>query len=260
MRGNARQNAQAGIEAKAAELGLNPSRFSQTAMDAKADAVKKYSAGGQIGQQLNAFKTFGEHVAEAKDANDAWARTGSPYFNHAMSWWAENAANDQNYQRFKDSVIAPAKEYMNFLNAGRAEHDSDIQAMENALNSKTATPQSIYTALQVFAKAADARAKALGETYRDTVGTTKDGLISKATIDNFAKLGVPSQAQYVSGVLPRSQTWMSNLQPQTLNQANPKDIALAKQFARAAGGDVQKANEMLKEHGWTGPNGSDFIH
>jgi hypothetical protein len=253
MRSNARQNAQAGIEAKAAELGLNPSKFSQTAMDAKADAVRKYSAGGQIGQQLNAFKTFGEHVAGAKDANDAWARTGSPYFNHAMSWWAENAANDQNYQRFKDSVIAPAKEYMNFLNAGRAEHDPDIQKMEDALNSKTATAATIYTALQTFAKTADDRAKALGETYRDTVGTTFPALISKATVDNFAKLGVKSQAVALSGTLPRSQSWVSNLQPQTLNPANPQDKAIGKKFYDAAGGDMQKMVEMAHEHGYIIP-------
>jgi len=250
MRGNARQNAQAGIEAKAAELGLNPSRYSQAAMDAKADAVKQYSAGGKIGQQLNSFNTFGKHIVDAKEANDAWQRSGSPLFNKPISWIAENAENDQNYQRFRDSVIAPAKEYMSFLNAGRAEHDPDIDKMEAALNSKTATAQTIYTALQTFAKTADDRAAALGETYVGTVGNTFPDLVNKSTVDNLAKLGVNSRAQAVSGTLPRAQSWMTNYQPQTLNPASPADAAIAKRFAQAAGGDPQKMIEMAHEHGY----------
>jgi hypothetical protein len=241
------------LENQAIALGLQPTHFNVEALKTKSKALEDYSAAGKVGQQLNAFKTFGEHVAGAKDANDAWARTGSPYFNHAMSWWAENAANDQNYQRFKDSVIAPAKEYMNFLNAGRAEHDPDIKAMEDALNSKTATAATIYTALQTFARTADDRAKALGETYRDTVGTTFPALISKATVDNFAKLGVKSQAAALSGTLPRSQSWVSNLQPQTLVKGNPQSDAIAKKFYQAAGGDIDKMREMAHEHGYIIP-------
>jgi hypothetical protein len=259
IRGNARQNAQAGIEAKAAELGLNPSRFSLAAMDAKADAVKQYSAGGKVGQQLNSFNTFGAHVAGAKDANDAWQRSGSPLWNKPISYVAENFENDQNYQRFRASVIAPVKEYMSFLNAGHAEHTEDIKKMEDVLDSKTATAQTIYTALQTFAKTADERAKALGETYRDTVGTTFPAIVTKSTVDNLEKLGVKSQAQYVSGTLPRAQSWMTNFQPQVLVKGNPQSDAVVKQFARAAGGDPQKANEMLKEHGFTGPNGGPVI-
>jgi hypothetical protein len=202
---------------------------------------------------LNAFKTFGEHVAGAKDANDAWQRSGSPLFNKPISWLAENATNDQNYQRFRDSVIAPAKEYMNFLNGNRAEHAEDIRAMESVLDSKSATPQTVYTALQTWAKTADDRAKALGETYRDTVGTTFPALVSKATVDNLAKLGVKSQASALSGTLPRAQSWVGNLQPQTLNPANAQDKAIGKKFFDAAGGDMSKTVEMAREHGYIIP-------
>ncbi len=140
---------------------------------------------------------------------------------------------------------------MNFLNGNRAEHAEDIRAMESVLDSKTATPQTVYTALQTWAKTADDRAKALGETYRDTVGTTFPALVSKSTVDNLAKLGVKSQASALSGALPRANSWVTNLQPQTLNPANAQDKAIANQFIRAAGGDPQKAVEMAKEHGWT---------
>jgi hypothetical protein len=239
-----------GLENQAIALGLQPTHFNIEALKTKAAALDSYSAAGKVGQQLNAFKTFGEHVAGAKDANDAWQRSGSPLFNKPLSWLAENATNDQNYKRFQASVIAPMKEYMNFLNSSHAEHTEDIKSMQELLDSGTITPQSAYTVLQTLAKTADDRAKGLGETYRDTVGTTFPALISKATVDNFAKLGVKSQASALSGTLPRSQSWVSNLQPTTLNPANPQDAAIAKQFARAAGGDFQKATEMAKEHGW----------
>ena len=251
MRGQARENAQHAIEQTAAEHDLTPSHFSTAAMDAKSKAVTDYSAGGKVGQQLNSFGTFGDHVAGAYEANEAWKRSGSPLINKPISWLAENAANDQNYQRFRDSIIAPAKEYMNFLNAGRAEHDPDIKAMENALNSKTATAATIYTALQVFARTADDRAYNLGQTYVGTVHTTFPHIISKSTVDAFARLGVKSRAADVSGELPRSQSWSANLQQQTISNATPEGAQLRDRFMAAAGGDKIIAADMAKEHGWT---------
>jgi hypothetical protein len=250
-RSNVRETYNNLAQDQARALGLDPTHFNIEAQQAKADAFKTYSAAGKVGQQLNAFKTFGEHISGAKDANDAWSRSGSPLFNKSISWLAENATNDQNYQRFRASVIAPAKEYMNFLNANRAEHSEDIRAMESVLDSKSATPQTVYTALQTWAKTADDRAKALGETYRDTVGTTFPGLVSKATVDSLAKLGVKSQAAPLSGTLPRAQSWVANLQPQTLNPKQPADKAIMQRFFEAAGKDQEKALEMAHEHGYT---------
>jgi hypothetical protein len=104
--------------------------------------------------------------------------------------------------------------------------------------------------LQTWARTADDRAKALGETYRDTVGTTFPGLVSKATVDSLAKLGVKSQAAPLSGTLPRAQTWVANLQPQTISLSTPQGQAIAQRFKDAAGGDSSKAKEMALEHGY----------
>jgi hypothetical protein len=253
MRGNARQNAQHAIEKQANDLGLNPAHFSQSAMDAKGQTVVKYSGAGPVGAQLNSFATFGEHIAGAYEANEAWKRSGSPDLNNSISWWAQHASNNQDYQRFRDSVIAPAKEYMSFLNQNRAEHVEDIKALQpilGSIESPNATRESIYTALQTFAKTADDRAWALGNTYVGTVGTTNPNIISKNTVDSFARLGVKSRAQDVSGELPRAQSWTTNLQPQTLAKTNPQDAAIAKRFYAAAGGDMIRMKEMALEHGY----------
>lgn len=248
-RGNVKAAYNQALEQKAIDLGLDPAHYNVEALKTKSQALDAYSAAGKIGQQLSSFKTFGEHVGGAADANNAWQRSGSPDLNRAISWWDQHASNDQNYKRFQASVIAPAKEYMNFLNQNRAEHEADIKALEPILD-KNQTPQSIYTALQTFVKTADDRALSLGETYRDTVGTTFPGLISKATVDNFKKLGVTSRATNVSGSLPRAQSWVQNLQPQALNSGNAQDKEIAKRFYQAAGGDVDKMKTMAKEHGY----------
>lgn len=248
-RGTAREAWNTALESKAEELGLNPQHFNVGALERKQKAADDYSASGKIGQQLATFKKFSEHVSDAKDANDAWQRTGSPLLNKPLRWWAENAANDQNYKRFQASVIAPAKEYMNFLNQNRAEHETDIDALEPLLDPK-ATPESAYTALQTFMKTADDQAFAMGEQYRDTVGTTFPGLVSKSTADAMRKLGVTPRATALSGTLPRAQSWVTNLQPQKLTAADPNAKAIVTRFVQAAGSDPEKAMEMGREHGY----------
>jgi hypothetical protein len=248
MRGNARSNAQDGLEKTAADKGLNPAHFSQSMMDTKADTVKSYGVAGNIGKSLNSFRTFTQHLDNAADANDAWTRANSPLLDKPISWIAKNATNDQTYQKFRDSLLAPAKEYMSFLNANRAEHEADIRDMQGILD-ENATPRSIYTALQTFAKTADERLLALGQGYLDTVGTTAPNLISKTSVDNMKRVGVNSKAQVLSGDLPRAQSWVNNLQFQTLNPQNPQDKAIAQRFVQV-GGDPTKATQIAREHGY----------
>jgi hypothetical protein len=248
-RGNAKEAYNIALENKAEELGLNPQHFNVGALERKSKTADAFAPQGKIGQQLSAFKKFGEHAADAKDANDAWQRASSPIFNKSLGWLAQNAENDQNYQRFRASIIAPAKEYMNFLNQNRAEHETDIAALESILNDK-ATPATAYTALQTFMKTADDQAYALGEQYRDAVGTTFPALVSKSTADAMRKLGVTSRSVDLSGTLPRAQSWVTNLQPQTLNPSNQADRDIVTKFLRSAGKDSEKAMEMGREHGY----------
>jgi hypothetical protein len=247
-RANVKAQYNAALEQKAIDLGLDPNHFNVEALKQKAATQEAFAPSGKIGQQLGSFKTFGEHVAGAKEASDAWKRSGSPLINKPLGWFAKNAANDPNYTRFVTSIIAPAKEYMNFLNQNRAEHEADIAGLERVLNPDQ-TADAAYAALQEFVRGADDRALSLGEQYRDQVGTTNPNLVSKATVDNFAKLGVQSRAAALSQTLPRAQSWVSNLQPQMLTKT-PQDVAIAQQFYRAAGNDVAKMQSMAKEHGY----------
>lgn len=242
MRGNARQNAQNALEDMATSRGLDPTDYSEAAMIAKADAVKSYSAAGKVGQQIASFNTFMGHEAEAADANAAWQRMNSPLLNRPMAWIAKNAADDPNYVRLQAALGAPAKEYMSFLNANRAEHESDIKQMETVLSPES-TPLQINAALKELAKTADFRLASLGKGYVSTVGTTPQRLLDPAAAATMQKFGVDSQSAKVSRPLPKG--WASG-KAQVLT-----DGGLAKRYFQAAGNDPAEAVNLAKKNGWT---------
>jgi hypothetical protein len=237
------------FENKAIALGLNPNHFNIEAINQKSKTQEDYQPNGKIGQNLNSLRAFLQHGVDAKAANDTWQRSGSPDLDKSMAWWAKHATNDQNYQRFKASIIAPAQEYMTFLNNGHAESVGDRAKLDEILD-PTATPQSIYTALQTFARTADDRAWGMGRGYVNAIGTTFPGLMDKPAIDGMKALGVDSRAKNVAGELPRAQSWVSTLQPQTIRVSDPQGKAIATQFLNAASGDKDLAKSMALEHGF----------
>ena len=198
-----------------------------------------------MGAQLNSFGTLLGHIAEGYDSSEAWTRSGSPLLNHSLKYIAENFSNDQDYKRFQTEIIAPAKEYMSFLNANRAEHEQDIKSLEGVLN-PASTPASVLTSLKAFAKTADIRAANLGQKYLQTVGTTYPVVnpTGVAIMDRLLGKG-QSQAAAVSTPIPRG--WQNN-------QATPlNDKRILTTIFNAAGRDPQTATRIARENGWIIP-------
>ena len=243
MRGNARLNVFNALHDEAVARGLDPTDYSEAATQAKADAQKSYSAAGKIGQQIASFRTFLGHEVEATDANETWKRMNSPLLNKPLSWIATNASNDPTYIRLKTALGAPAKEYMSFLNANRAEHESDIKQMDTVLDMNS-TPLQIDTALRELAKTADFRLGSLGKGYQATVGTNFTGLLdpsSKAALDKLVGPGATSPK--VAAPLVRG--WKDG-QAQKLTDKN-----IARLYYQAAGNDQATAVALAKKNGWT---------
>ncbi len=228
---------QKGAEAR----GLNPVNHTFATQEAKARTYAEYSdPQSKIGAQLSSFDTLMRHTAEALDANENWVRSSSPLVNRPLNWLAENATNDQDFQTFKDTIVAPAKEYMNFLNQNRAEHESDIRAMEGILG-KDATPKSALTALKVITQTADARAAGLGQKYLNTVKQNYAGLVSPSALNVMQKFGIKSQAGPMSVELPRG--WQNNA-------ASPMTPQALQMFWEASGHNKDYAMDLAKENGW----------
>ena len=234
------------LQQAARDRGLDPTRYTVEAQQARADMYKDYSGTStKTGAQINSFGTLLGHINEGFDASEAWTRSGSPLLNRSLAWLATNATNDQDFKRFQADIIAPAKEYMSFLNANRAEHEQDINSLDAVLNTNQ-TPAGVITALKSFAKTADIRAANIGQRYTQTVGTTYP-VVNPTGAAILNRLLGPgnSQAVAVSQSIPRG--WQNGQGTQLT------DKRILNTIFQAAGRDPVLATRIGKENGWIIP-------
>jgi ribosomal protein S13 len=233
------------IAKEAQSRGLDPADFSPSALETKANMYEDYSGNkkGSTGQNIVTFDTFLGHVDDALDATDSMrkkliAGSPSPIINRSMNWIMNNAKNDTDFAQFQTALEPVRKEFNSFLNANRAEHESDIEMMKT-VTSDDSSPAKIEATLKQLAKSADIRLAAMGRKYLGTMGTTYPNLVSDKGKAALQRLGVASQSIPLSIALPRG-----NGQPLT-------DPAIAKQFVTVAGGNNQLAQKIAKTNGWT---------
>ena len=233
----------------ASDIGLNPIHYTAAAQKAKQEKFDEYSSTnpGKVGSQLNSFNTFLTHNADAVEASNEWKRTNSEFWNTPLNKLEQKFGNDPSYIKFKASLLAPDKEFMNFLNAGHAETVEDAKAAADITNVNS-SPARIFAAMQQLAKTADDRAAALGDSYVGVVGTTFPNLINANSRQVLKTLGVPSRATAFNGDLPRNPAFVAHPNLSTL-QPMP-NLDMAKRFVAAAGNDREHAVAMAREHGW----------
>jgi hypothetical protein len=235
------------VVAEAQKRNLNTANWGETALLAKSKMWNSYhSADKQTdGAQITAFRTFLDHTDDALRANDTWDRSKSPLFNKPLSWIAENAKDDPNWVAYKESFLPVAKEFMNFLNQNRAEHEADIQAMEKILNLQY-SPREMNTVLNHLAQSADKRMAELAFTYNSQMGVTMPEMLtpqSKDTLDRTAK---------ATGQASKSTALIQRLSRPTA-QGQAPSVAQSKVFLQAASGDQEIAKEMARQAGFNVP-------
>ncbi|HET9406034.1 MAG TPA: hypothetical protein VFO39_02240 [Candidatus Sulfotelmatobacter sp.] len=192
MRGGQRTAMFNAIHDEAVRQGKNPSDYSPAALKTKSDMYEDYRQ-GKTSNNIAAFDAFLGHANDAMDANDAWRRTGSPLINRPVSWLAKNATNDQTYIAFDTALEPVRKEFMSFLNANRAEHETDLKTMQTILNTDS-SPAQIETALKQLGKSADIRLAAIGRKYQNTMGSPFPNLVSDDGKQTLARMGIKSKA------------------------------------------------------------------
>jgi hypothetical protein len=203
MRGGQRTAMANALHDAAVAAGKNPNDYSAQALTTKAEMYKDYRE-GKTSNNIQAFDAFLGHANDAMDANDAWRRSSSPLINKPLNWFAKNLSDDPNYVSFTTALEPVRKEFMSFLNANRAEHESDIKTMETVL-SNDKSPAQIETALKQLGKSADIRLRSIGTKYRNTMGQDFPNLISdegKQTLRRMGITGQPSAAAQQSRVVP----------------------------------------------------------
>lgn len=195
MRGGQRTQLFNAILAEARARGLDPKKFSPAALESKAKMWVDYSE-GKTSDQIAAFDAFLGHANDAMDATAnmrSRLRNGSPIINQPLNWIAKNMANDVDYTKFTTALEPVRKEFMNFLNANRAEHESDLKTMQTVL-SDTSTPAQIEGALKQLGQSADIRLAALGKKYLANIGTAYPNLVSEEGKQTMQRMGINSQS------------------------------------------------------------------
>jgi hypothetical protein len=175
----------------ATAAGKDPKDYSPAKLEAKAKVLNDF-ADGKAADNIMAFNTFLQHGSEALDATAAMrAQAGSPLINRPLNWIRKNAANDANFSSFQAALVPVRKEYMNFLNNNRAEHEADLKVMDKVL-SDDSTPAQIEASLRQLGESADARLRELGRKYSNTMGEEYPNLIAPEGKQALQRMGIQS--------------------------------------------------------------------
>ena len=176
------------LHAEAIAQGKDPNDWSATALKTKADMYEDYKK-GKTSDNIQAFDAFLGHANDAMDANDSWRRTGSRLINKPLNEFTKNLKNDPGYISFITALEPVRKEFMSFLNANRAEHESDLKIMQTVLDDAQ-TPANIETALKQLGKSADIRLRSIGTKWTNTMHQPFPNLISDDGKMTLQRMGI----------------------------------------------------------------------
>jgi len=249
MRGNARTNAINAMHDYAAALGLDTTNYSEAALDSQANMWKDYTGGQKTptGKQLVSFDSYIGHTGAALAAQQRLADKymglyHQPILNKTIKELGAQLTDDKDWAAYSASLEPVKHEIENFLAAGFATKTEDAEAMRSILND-TMPLNRMNATLKQLAETADVRLAALGKPYTNNMGRNYDHLLSPESQATLKKLGIQSQAMQYTTKLPRG--WNNH-------QLTPlKDVNVAVQFLKAAGGNKAEAAELMKRNGWS---------
>lgn len=229
-----------------AELrGLNPADFSPAALESKSNTYQDYTSTKSktsTRSQLNSFDTYLRHADDAREAIMRLQAKGTkirgiPVMNIPMNELAKLVTGDADVKALQTALLSPRKEFMSFLNAGRAEHDKDIDAMDAVLNEQNSNPSQLLTALTGLTRSADDRVAGLARGYIGTMNGTLPSMLSPEARRIIKGFGVTSVSDKLTKELPKG-NW------QMLDKANIQP------FLDAAAGDKDIARKLARYNGW----------
>jgi hypothetical protein len=249
MRGNARSNAVNAMHDAAANLGLDTTNYSESALESQANMWKDYTGGQKTptGKQLVSFDGFIGHTgaalaAQQRVADKFMGLYHQPILNMTMKEIGSKLTDDADWAAYSASLEPVKHEIENFLAAGFATKSEDAQAMRAIIND-TLPINRMNATLKQLAETADVRLAALGKAYTNNMGRNFNNLLSPDSQKTLQKLGVPSQSAAYTAKLPRG--WNNH----QLTQLTDKNVA--KQFLQASGGNIPAARELMKRNGWS---------
>lgn len=149
--------------------------------------LNNYNDSKKEGGQMDAFNRFLGHAGEALDVTSKWRTSNIPALNTKLNTLKNRLKGDSTYTQFIASLTPVRKEYNNFLNQNRAEHEADLDQMKIVL-SDDSTPAQIEEALKYMAGTAVTQARDLDQRFRTLTGYGVPNIIQPYTRKALNKL------------------------------------------------------------------------
>jgi hypothetical protein len=221
FRGNQRTKFFNVLHDEVVRQGKDPRDFSPAALTAKANLINDF-ADGKAADQLINFNTFLGHANDALDTTSKMrakllAGAPSPIINKPLNWIEKNAANDPDYISFVTSLEPVRKEFMAFLLANHAEHESDLKIMNKVLDDNS-SPAQIEAGLKQLGNSASIRLVNLGRKYSNTMHEPYPRLIAPEGVQALQRMGITIPQELTSGGMQQKQ------QPNQPAQAPPPNL------------------------------------
>jgi hypothetical protein len=106
--------------------------FSMATYPQRLRVQEKFSS-GKGADQIASLNTFAGHVADASDLVDSLRNTNSPWLNAPLNKVAVGLGNDK-IGPFQATLEAAKDEYLNFLKAGHAPQQQELQLAEKLVS------------------------------------------------------------------------------------------------------------------------------
>jgi hypothetical protein len=175
-------------------MQLDPT-FSMATYPQRLRVQEKFSS-GKAADQIASLNTFSGHVADASDLVDSLRNTSSPWLNAPLNKMAVGLGNDK-IGPFQAALTAAKDEYLNFLKAGHAPQQQELQLAEK-LVSPNQSPAQLQAVLKQMTNTILIRAGSLNSEYARTMH--KDyPMLSQDAVQALWKLGYGDRAAKFAG-------------------------------------------------------------
>lgn len=218
-------------------------------------ATRKDFTSGKSAQNVTALNTVVGHLDALDKAIDGLGNYDLKINNQLAHGIAEQTGTDARIRQFETSKIAVANELTKvFRGTGGAE--ADIKAWQGQLDA-AASPKALHTVVRQMAELMNSRLEAVGEQYKQGMGTSKDPieLLRPDKQAAFARL-MGSQTNALSFKLsPAQEQWRATSRP-ARDAATQKLVGSANNPVFLNPADPQSSFGNLKPGQWyVGPDG-----
>jgi hypothetical protein len=169
------------------------------------DTVKDFAPKGKSNDQIRSLNIFTGHAGDANDAFQSLNNnTNVQFLNKPINKLATSVWGNDKYDAVHASLEAVKDEYLNFLKAGHAPTQEEIQRGEDIINPNK-TPAQIQNTLRQMARTVAIRSRAINDSYRDVMGSDYAHMLSSESAKILRDFGIDPVKMRMGGITGETQ-------------------------------------------------------